>query len=267
MNPEEPLPSPGPNVGARPPGSCWTPERLELKAWLDRNAPSLAELYEGAVCLLFEHRLAGYTRLIAHIVREIRNRLPFVISGSSSSGRLEYPDRLSEITEQWRKANLDVGSSFQSLGATPSSVGPSPPAVAIPLDLFRLLEKLIADHEVTSEKAADAFARLLVGRKPENQKFIKTLQPVISQWLHVTGWFVSKAHDSGRVDAAIDNRELLKNFELFETTLFAIVRQFFATTAELDQILKEANSSCVRPTSEQLQDAVGRPWRTSPVLL
>jgi hypothetical protein len=29
---------------------CWTPERLQVKAWLKRNAPSLAklaELYEG----------------------------------------------------------------------------------------------------------------------------------------------------------------------------------------------------------------------------
>jgi hypothetical protein len=65
----------------------WTSERLQLKAWLTRNAPSLAELYESAVRLLFEVRLPGYTRFVRHAVRAIRNRLPFVISGISSGGK------------------------------------------------------------------------------------------------------------------------------------------------------------------------------------
>ena len=47
------------NVASAAVSSYWTPERLELKAWMTRYALSLAELYEGAVRLIFEIRLAG----------------------------------------------------------------------------------------------------------------------------------------------------------------------------------------------------------------
>src|SRR5438094_3789110 len=42
--------------------TCWTPTRLGLRAWLQRNAPSLAELYEGAVRLMYESPLPGRVR-------------------------------------------------------------------------------------------------------------------------------------------------------------------------------------------------------------
>lgn len=256
MSPKERQPPSNHDIELAPQASCWTPERLELKAWLTRNAPSLAELYEGAICLLFEHRLPGYTRFVTHAAREIANRLPDAISAAGSAGKLQYSERLDQITEQWKKANPGGGNPFQSSETAVSSPGATPLEVAIPLDLFRLLENLIADHEAASEKVADAFRRMLIGRKTENQNFIPTLQPVVSQWRLVTRWFVSKAHDSGRVDADIDNTELLKKFELFERTLLAIIQQFFATTDALEQILKEANSSCAIPTSEQVERAI-----------
>src|SRR5262249_17939537 len=74
MSPKERQPPSNHDIELAPQASCWTPERLELKAWLTRNAPSLAELYEGAICLLFEHRLPGYTRFVTHAAREIANR-------------------------------------------------------------------------------------------------------------------------------------------------------------------------------------------------
>ncbi len=60
-----------------------------------REAPSLSELYEGAVCLLFENRLAGYTRFVGHAVREIRNRLPDAVSESQSAKQPSYKTRSS----------------------------------------------------------------------------------------------------------------------------------------------------------------------------
>src|SRR5262249_28073603 len=155
------------------------------------------------VRLLFEHRLPGYTRFVTHAAREIANRLPDAISAASSAGKLQYSERLDQIAEQWTKANPGAGNPFQSPEAALSTTGAMPQEVSIPLDLFHLLENLIADHEATSGKVADAFGRLLIGHKPENEKFIPTLQPVISQWRRITRWFVSKAHDSGRVDADI----------------------------------------------------------------
>ena len=70
----------------------------------------------------------------------------------------------------------------------------------------------------------------------------ESLHPVIDQLLQITGWFVGKAHDSGKTDSNVDFKEFRRQFELFETSLGAILRGFFATIGELDEILEEANS-------------------------
>ena len=62
--------------------ALWTRNRRELLEWLGRNAPLLAELYEGAVSLLYGSRIPGFSRFVSHAVRELRNRLPKVISES-----------------------------------------------------------------------------------------------------------------------------------------------------------------------------------------
>jgi hypothetical protein len=94
---------------------CWTAKRLELKAWMAREAPSLSELYEGAVCLLFEKRLPGYTRFVAHAVREIRNRLPDMLSASQPVKQLHYKNRLDAISTAGKRPDWEQTVRFRSL--------------------------------------------------------------------------------------------------------------------------------------------------------
>ena len=53
---------------------------------------------------------------------------------------------------------------------------------------------------------------------------------------------MKRAHDDGRCDGECPRDELERQFVLFERTLMAIVRQFYTTVDELDQILEDANS-------------------------
>jgi hypothetical protein len=96
LNPKE-LSSDLADVPPVTPG-CWTTSRLEIRAWLYEQAPSLAELYEGAVCLIFEKPISGRVRFVAHAVREIRNQLPNYISGGNTGGRLEYKDEVEKLS-------------------------------------------------------------------------------------------------------------------------------------------------------------------------
>jgi hypothetical protein len=242
MNPDEPRPSHGPDAGLASGEGCWTPERLELKAWLGRNAPSLAELYEGAVRLLFELRVPGYTRFVGHAIREIRNRLPSVISGSTSGEQLQYKNRLDEIVRICKKSGFPTDGTLPIVGSVPNPVELRPTNFGLPLELAHSFAELIGDHEKARERPRDTAKRLFIGLRPENQKFVDTLRPVITQWLEVTGWFMSITHDNDRVDEGVDDNELLQKFGLFETTLNAIVQQFFTTTDALDEILEETNS-------------------------
>ena len=81
--------------------SCWTAARTQILEWLKRNAPSLAELYEGAVVMLHDSSLPGRTRFISHAVREIRNRLPDAFDGGTRSPRLDYTKRVDAIGAAW----------------------------------------------------------------------------------------------------------------------------------------------------------------------
>ncbi|MEO7860432.1 MAG: hypothetical protein ABIU05_08300 [Nitrospirales bacterium] len=76
----------------------WTPQRLELKKWLGNKTPGLAEVYEGAVMMVYEHPVPGRVKFIAHAIREIGNRLPDYWAGKEeNSGGLQYVNRLDEI--------------------------------------------------------------------------------------------------------------------------------------------------------------------------
>src|SRR5215831_6935451 len=84
-------------------GSPWNPARVELRDWFRREAPSLADLYEGAVELLYQRPLPGRIRFISHAAREIGNRLPDYLTGKEIGKRLEYVVRLDAIEGKWNK--------------------------------------------------------------------------------------------------------------------------------------------------------------------
>jgi hypothetical protein len=215
----EALPAAGPAPGV----SELSSDRLELLAWLRRNAPSLAELYEGAV-LLLQNRPPAHVRLIAHSVREIRNRLP------------DYKGRVDDIIQVWRRAGL-LPSDLTTAGLPTVDT-----TMAVPRAAATAVLKLFRDHELARVKPAETARRLFTSLAPENADAIETLEPVVQHWIEVTHWFMKRAHDDGRCDAECPRDELERQFALFEKTLMAIVRQFYTAVDELDQILEDANS-------------------------
>ena len=231
----------------------WTRNRLELLEWLRKTSRSLAELYEGAVDLLFGQRVAGFSRFVSHAVREIRNRLPSVVSGAIPSGRLDYKSRIDDLGAHWKRSRIDVE-------AKPSDAGKALSAaqaleVALPRKLARKIDRLIADHDAARQRPEDAAIKLFEGVAPNNQRFRDRLRPVVLQWMEVCDWFMARTHESGFTDEDVDLTEFKKNFELFESTLLAIVRgvsTFFDNTDELDAIIKES------PTPERVEAAIAR---------
>jgi hypothetical protein len=224
-----------PAAGRRVDVSELSTDQLELLAWLRRNAPSLAELYEGAV-LMLQNRPPAHVRLIAHSVREIRNRLPDYVSKVKSGGRLDYTGRIDNINRIWMRVGL-LPSDLTAAGLPPID-----PSVAVPREAARPVLELLRDHEVARAKPMDTARRLFTSAAPENADVIETLEPIVQHWIEVTNWFMKRAHDDGRCDGECPRDELERQFALFEKTLMAIVRQFYTAADELDQILEDANS-------------------------
>ena len=240
--PEDAAPSPDDTARPLAEAQHWTPARVDLRAWLRRNAASLAELYEGAVRLVFAP-FPGKVRFIALAVREIGNRLPDVISGMKTGPNLQYKNRLDQLTAVWKSSGLSTdGSILERIQSYASGV-PASPELTIHPRVFREIASLIRDHVSTREKPQDKALRLFEAVAPENKQFREALVPIIQQWLKTTEWFMGKVHGSGKTDTeCCGSDDLLQQFELFETMLGALVRGFFKTVDELDEILEDTNS-------------------------
>jgi len=219
----------------------WTEARKELRDWFKRNAPSLGELYEGALKMIYAEKFPGRTRFIAHSVREIRNRLPEVVEGyTKGRTQLHYKNRLDEIAIVWKIENLPIDGIFPITNSKEENEPLND--LPIPRILFQKIAILIKDHEETREKPNEAATRLFETIAPYNQKAGDILGPIIMQWRTVTDWFMKKAHDSGRQDNDIDGDEFLRQFLLFEGILGALIGSFYKTIEGLDEILEDTNS-------------------------
>jgi hypothetical protein len=187
--------------------------------------------------------LPGRIRFVSHAVREIRNRLPDAISGIKGSGTIQYKNRMDDIALNWRKAGFDPrGPAGDPAGGSESAASPGSD-VSLPRPLFLKIQALVQDHEGARERPEEAALRLFEHCAPENRALRVTLRPVVLSWLEVTRWFQQKAHDSGMLDAELASEDSFRNqFGLFETTLGALVRGFFATIEGLDEILEDTNS-------------------------
>ncbi|MEG5006168.1 hypothetical protein QUB17_21335 [Microcoleus sp. B5-C4] len=105
INPKQQIPSSVNSPSASP--EYWTTVRQSIYSWLYENAPSLAQLYKGAVFLIFEKPIPGRLRFVAHAVREIRNRLPDYF-GVQNGETVKYKKELDQLSETWRKGGLSI---------------------------------------------------------------------------------------------------------------------------------------------------------------
>ena len=113
--------------------------------------------------------------------------------------------------------------------------------VKLPVTLIMAIGVLLAKHVATSKKPYERAEALFCAVSPENRKFVDTARPAIVQWVSIIRWFMECTH-IGIQQRAVNAEELRTKFQLFETSLAAITRNFFETTDELDAILEDANS-------------------------
>jgi hypothetical protein len=234
-------PTAGDAAGVQSEGSCWNATRLSILGWLKRTAPSLGELYEGAVQLFCHRNIPGWTRMLCHAVREVGNELPNVITGTTSGMLLQHTNRVGKLLTIWKEQNLPTDGSIPGVQVSESSTVPDTSTVVIPHGVYVEIAELMRDHEQSRQVRVEAATQMFGALLPD-QKHRDAFRPVVRQWRDAVQWFVGKAHDSKWTDADLDLDELARNFEIFETPLAAALQQFFTTMKELDEILEDANS-------------------------
>lgn len=215
--------------------SVWTPRQIELKKWLESTAPALAPLYTAAVQMVNDPSFPGRVWLVAHAVREIRNRLPDAIAGELSGGRTEYSKLAEEVHVAWVDDGLPLDGAVSVLAlGDPDPRGPE--RYEISRSLLISVGELVVGHLAASNRKRKTALRLFEATTES------PVPPyVVATWLRSTDWSNAYAHVRNQPLSASDDASLAGKFDRFETALAAIARRSYENMDELDEILGSAN--------------------------
>jgi len=219
-----------------PLATMWTSGRRELHDWFMKNATSLAGAYEGALRLLVTQGFPGRIHLIAHVVRDICNRLPDFL-GSVERDRVHYAHELDSLAEVW-PATISPSAADYALGEMDPLNDSS---IDIPRAAAVAVSHLIHRHQnrqSNREIVSGLFA--LMSEATEHDR--ANLEPIVNEFHKTASWFMQRAHLRMEPMTGPEPEELTRRFEQFERIALSLIRGFFKTMDELNDLLQQANT-------------------------
>lgn len=209
----------------------WTPKRCELLSWFQANCVPLAEAYEGALWLLDNQRFPGRVHFIAHAVRDIADRLIFVLDPQVEGTRVQYEGEMDAIERQWPK--LDPIEERSDKSAVHDGI-------SINRHLAARIDALVQAHR---ERRRRPSQYELLFRYLTRQGLYQgeANQRLVSDFKKTRDWFMKLTHLRRDKPPQVGEDELQTQFSKFESMLHSFVGHFFTGIAELDEILQQAN--------------------------
>jgi hypothetical protein len=207
-------------------------KRRELLDWFRKNAEPLAEAFEGAVRLLDDGHFPGRVHFIAHAVRDIADRLVFVLDPQLKGNRVQYENEMDRIAKNWP--------TLQIIGDDKTGARANQDAVTIHYALASIINSLVEAHRERRLRPSnfELLFRFLMRNEPSRGDVNKL---IVSDFKKIRGWFMDLTHLRATEAPKIDEYELQMQFRKFEGMLHSFVGDFFTGTAELDDILQQAN--------------------------
>ena len=205
--------------------------RKQLLVWFRKEALPLADAYAGALYLLADREFPGRVHFIAHAVRDIADRLVFVLDPQLNGSRVDYESALDVIAKEWP----DMTGVANGAG-----IEPSPGAVQLDFRLAVRVDRLVRTHRERRQRPSRF--ELLFRHLMRNEVHHAALnQRLVDDFKRVRQSFMAVTHL--RTDAAphLKEEELQQNFNRFETILHSFVGDFFTGQKALDDILQRAN--------------------------
>ena len=211
----------------------WPQKRLQLLNWFRRNAEPLADAYEGAIRLLHDKCFPGRLHFVAHAVRDIADRLPFVLDPQLESNRVQYEDQMDGIEKLWPKIQVITGA-----GKEPNTHD----TLVIDYELASRIDSLVQAHRKRRQRPSNHELLLRVFMRNEPTR-ASVNQRLVRAFKEMRDWFMKFAHVRHSKGPAVNEDELQTQFSKFEGMLYSFVGDFFTGIAELDDILQQANES------------------------
>lgn len=197
--------------------------------WFRTNAAPLAAAYEGAIWLVDDGAFPGRAQFIAHAVRDISDRLVYVLDPQGSPPRVQYENALDEIEAVW--PNL-------------ASVQMRPPREPEPLEIEPraafMIDALVTAHRERKQRPSqyELLFRFLMRKEPAQ---VAVNERLVKDFKRMRKWFMGLAHFPSKQVAAVDESKLQMQFGKFERMLHSFVGNFFTGMKEIDEILRQAN--------------------------
>ena len=192
--------------------------------------PELADLYEGARCILAEDQpIPGWPRFVPHAIREILRSLQQTL-GNVTESRIEYVDRLDKIARVWEGEGLPY-EGFGLAGRDQIAAAPS-------VDLLELIASLLQENrERTTQR--ERMRQLVDSQAPEAQP------EVAIRWARqlssVYGWAQERAHQPVPGSNAPDLDEYRAALGKFESAIAGLLAEYGPNKGALDDLLAETN--------------------------
>ena len=208
-----------------------SPIATELSNWFRQSALPLAGAYDGAVRLMASPGFPGRIHFIAHAVRDIADRLIYVLDPQPSTARVQYENSLDIIEEEWPPVQaISNGAEL-----------PSREVAAIPYSLAVRIDKLVAEHRERRKRPSqyELLFRYLM-RRTRTQSDAN--QRLVRDFKKNREWFMKLTHLRVGAEPTVDEAELQSRFAAFERMLHGFVGNFFTGIKELDDILQQANA-------------------------
>jgi hypothetical protein len=208
-----------------------SPTRQQLLSWFRAEAVPLADAYEGAIHLLADGAFPGRIHFIAHAVRDIADRLVYVLDPQLENRRVQYEDSLDQIMKEWP----DVPGVGQHAASASQAE-----AVLIDYRVAKRIDSLVRDHR--DRRQRPSHYELLFRYLMRNEPFQATVnRRLVEQFKGMHRWFMERTHLRSNCSPQVDEEELQNQFRRFEGMLHSFVGDFFTGTADLDDILRQAN--------------------------
>jgi hypothetical protein len=208
-----------------------SPIRRELLNWFRKNAQPLAEAYEGATRLLDARDFPGRLHFISHAVRDISNLLVFVLDPQVKRSQVDYANEMDWIGANWPN--------IEELAAVSESEASSE-TVAIDYKVAAQINSLVKSHRDSRQRPSnyELLFQFLMRKEPTHAEVNLRL---VSDFKKIYKWFMSRAHFRHQSAPDIDEDELQAQFGRFEGMLHSFAGEFFTGTAEIDEVLRQAN--------------------------
>ena len=199
--------------------------------WLndDLSLPVFADAYKGAA-ILIDQKPSGYVSFVAHVGRDLMNRLASTVAGINS-GRVQYQQHLDKLQSIWQ----DEWRSSDDLLPEVAEKGH-----LIPIDICQCISTLIDEHKSGRLRSSEAdglfFSTFLDyadrDRIPGN---------FLSEWKAAKEWFLGYAHLRDKPFGKQTDNDLVKHFNCLDGYLYIAASSQYERLKDLNEILDATN--------------------------